>query len=346
MRSADLTRRAAPQDFWADSGFALCTRDSAGWLVPTDDYWRHLLWRPELAPLADSPPDERRLHTRLLERPRLALVAGELAALSDPDTRENFTHFLRFRDALRAAGTLERYYLELMRSRQIDIPPVLIDAMVAAIVRNVLHGTNDAFEARAGEAFFRTQRTSSDVGRTLLADQRTLEMYADSGGFGDLGRLLRQQNTPTRAVQMDILNAENVPFYWLRDSLYCFVLDVTSGSAGSVALGRVLARWIAHLLGVAVEITPQTHIDDRHWRWHIGLDAIASRRLNDLYAGVPDTAPNEWLALFTLRFVNPADARSDVAHYPVYLGMACASNRVLRLKPQNVLLNLPLAVRN
>jgi hypothetical protein len=35
--------------------------------------------------------------------------------------------------------------------------------------------------------------------------------------------------------------------------------------------------------------------------------------------------------------------RSDIAGRPVYLAMAMDSNHRLRLKPQNLLLNLPLA---
>jgi hypothetical protein len=35
-----------------------------------------------------------------------------------------------------------------------------------------------------------------------------------------------------------------------------------------------------------------------------------------------------------------------VAGKPVYLGLAMTSDQVLRLKPQNLLLNLPLAARS
>ena len=35
--------------------------------------------------------------------------------------------------------------------------------------------------------------------------------------------------------------------------------------------------------------------------------------------------------------------RADVAGRPVYLGLAMTADRLLRVKPQNLLLNLPLA---
>ena len=49
------------------------------------------------------------------------------------------------------------------------------------------------------------------------------------------------------------------------------------------------------------------------------------------------------LCLFELRFADPADMRPAIAGRPVYLGMALDRDRRLRLKPQNLLINLPLA---
>jgi hypothetical protein len=49
------------------------------------------------------------------------------------------------------------------------------------------------------------------------------------------------------------------------------------------------------------------------------------------------------VSLFRLRFADPSEMRSDVAGRPVYLGLMAARDGQLRLKPQNLLLNLPLA---
>jgi len=49
------------------------------------------------------------------------------------------------------------------------------------------------------------------------------------------------------------------------------------------------------------------------------------------------------VSLFRLDVDNPADLRPEVAGYPVYLGLATTPDGVLKLKPQNLLLNLPLA---
>ena len=110
-------------------------------------------------------------------------------------------------------------------------------------------------------------------------------------------------------------------------------------------LCRVLERWIEHFLGVAVTIKPQREIDDKRWVWHVGLDAEASSLLNDLYNGadVADDRMGRLLCLFQLDFTNPADMRAPIAGRPVYLAMAMDADQRLRLKPQNLLLNLPLA---
>jgi hypothetical protein len=52
------------------------------------------------------------------------------------------------------------------------------------------------------------------------------------------------------------------------------------------------------------------------------------------------------LCLFILEFESPSDMRSDVAGRPVYLAMAMDAGQRLNIKPQNLLLNLPLALRS
>ena len=49
------------------------------------------------------------------------------------------------------------------------------------------------------------------------------------------------------------------------------------------------------------------------------------------------------LCLFELGFANPGDMRAGIEGRPVYLAMAMDAGNRLRLKPQNLLLNLPLA---
>src|SRR5437763_11370595 len=91
-------------------------RASVRWRAPGDDFFRPLLALPELAVVAESCADERLLHERLVEAPTRPVDAAELAALVDDDARANYAVFLAFRDAVVAAGSLESYYLGLIRA--------------------------------------------------------------------------------------------------------------------------------------------------------------------------------------------------------------------------------------
>ena len=93
-------------------------------------------------------------------------------------------------------------------------------------------------------------------------------------------------------------------------------------------------------------ITPLQKIADAAWRWHIGLDVESMALLNDLYEdrAVGEDRLQRLISLFRLEFANPAEMRTDVAGKPVYLGLAMTAEGTLRLKPQNLLLNLPVAV--
>ena len=94
-------------DFWPGSHFSLLQRDARGWLVPTEAYVRTLLARPELALVPESCAAEIALHEGLVAAPLAPVQREQLAAVQDDDARENYTVFLRFRDGLLAAGTLE-----------------------------------------------------------------------------------------------------------------------------------------------------------------------------------------------------------------------------------------------
>ena len=100
--------------------------------------------------------------------------------------------------------------------------------------------------------------------------------------------------------------------------------------------------------GVGCGVIIESHgpqITDSAWRWHVGLDVESTAILNDLYQDRPVDAERmaRLVSLFTLTFANPAEMRADVAGKLVYLGLATNAEGVVRIKPQNLLLNLPLA---
>ena len=67
--------------------------------------------------------------------------------------------------------------------------------------------------------------------------------------------------------------------------------------------------------------------------------------LNDLYEERPvdEERSARLISLFRLDFARAGEMRADVAGKPVYLGLAMTADQTLKLKPQNLLLNLPLA---
>jgi hypothetical protein len=335
------------QDFWASSGFGLLGREGAA-LRATAQWLGTFLDRDELRPPADAGPRERALHQRVHADPLAAVPEGALGSIEDADARENWAAFLRFRERVMGAASLEACYRDLFRRSEVDLAPPFVDALAQAIVRGILDGTDDPWLCRAGEMFFRRQRLASEEGKVLVADAATVEVFAETGGFGNVGRLLRQQNTPVPAVKMDVLSHENAQLYFMRDELYGFALDLAPGGEGAAALARVLERWVAHMAGVQVTIEPLARIEDERWRWHVGLDVDATAILNGLYRGEEVAAEDlERMALlFRLDFRDPAEAIADLGGRPVYLGLACRPDRTLRLKPQNLLINLPLAAAN
>jgi hypothetical protein len=349
-------------DFWPDSGFTLLRRDERGWLVPTQAYVRLLLARPELALVPESCEAEIALHARLQDQPLGSVPRQAVDAVQDVDARENYAVFLRFRDGLLAAGTLEAYYLQLMRSGAVNVPAVFIDAVVHALLRNMLDGCTDALEARAAELLFRPQRITLHEGQMLAGDRDALDFLHDTAGLGEMGRLLLQSGALQPTAQVQVMTPDNAAQYWQTSDRHHFLLDLTHeltqglshgltlkmtrARSGLKALSRVLERWVQHMLGVQVHIEPVQQISDSAWRWHVGLDVEATALLNDLYQGqaVDEERMRRLVSLFILTFENPAEMRADVAGKPVYLGLATQAEGVVRLKPQNLLLNLPLAV--
>jgi Family of unknown function (DUF6352) len=347
-------------DFWPSSGFSQLQRDPRGWLIPTDAYLRLFLARPEMALVEESCQAEIALHTALAAAPRRQVAEPELGALADADVAGNYRHFLAFRNALLAAGSLEAWYLATLRAGIVNLPPLFLDLVVQACVRNMLDGEADAQLVRAGELLFRTQRLHTLDGQVLSGDQTVLDMLNETGGLGDIGRLLTQSNAPLREVNLEVLGDANAHRYWEQSDRHSFLLDLTHevsnelshglvltmtrARSGLKALARVLEAWVAHFLGVQVRIQPEQKIEDANWRWHVGLDAESSALLNDLYEDRPvePARMQRLVSLFRLSFANPQEMRADVAGKPVYLGLAMTAGKLVKLKPQNLLLNLPL----
>jgi len=354
-----------PAVVWPGCGQHLLQPDARGWHRPTGDYWRLWLGRPELAPVDESCTAERSLHGALLANPERPVHPAELQALADEDIAESYGHFLRLRDAVSGAGTLEAAYLGWIRSGRFDLPPLFMDLVVQAILTRILVSSGDALVWRAAELLFRTQRVTLQEGRVLCGDQQQLDELQRNGGLGELGRLLLDGGVALPGAAVQVLGDNNAGHCLAdrcHDGRHRFLLDLThslqqplshglvlqldNARSGLRSLARVLELWLHHLLGLQVSIRPEARVDDPAWRWHIGLDAQASALLDALYRGavLPDDSRKRLISLFRLEFDDPSVVQSDMHGRPVYLGLAMDTESRLRLKPQNLLLNLPLAV--
>ena len=331
-------------NFWSSSGFDLLTqRDGA--LIVTDNFLRSFFLRPEIAPIAESCAAEVKLHEALLADPRRAVANVEILQIADPDAQANYRILLKFRDRLLAAPTLEAAYTGLFKGDGVDVPPLFVFQLTQIFLRHILGADGDPLEARMAECLFRVQKISVlEDGAVMAADDETVEVFADTGGFGSLGELLKKQNTPTRSIDLDVLSTDNAEIYWERDERHDLAVSLNRGQPALDALMRVLEKWVKHFLAVEVTIAHRREIDDKQWVWHVGLDATASGVLNDLYNNetVDEARMSRLLCLFELRFANAADMRPNIAGRSVYLAMAMDSDGKLKLKPQNLLLNLPL----
>jgi hypothetical protein len=322
----------------------LLERDPAGRLRVTDDYLRAYYLRPEVHPVEESCEAEASLHESLMQAPRHVVSREELGLVQDPDARHNYEVVLRFRDRLLNAETLEGCYVNLFKGG-VDIPPLFIEQMAHVVLRNILDGCEDPLRLRAAEIFFREQKATIQEGHVLLADLETVEMHASGTQYGSLGRLIVEAQGATAKANLDVLDRHNAALYWERETRHDTVLSLTYGRPALDAFCRVLEAWILHFLGIAVRVEPIRNIEEPRWAWHIGLDAESTAILNALWAGeqVEAGRMRRMLSLLRLDFADPREMRRDIAGRSVYLALASDEHDVVRMKPQNLLLNLPVA---
>lgn len=331
-------------DFWRNSGFHLLRRDAAGRLEVTDDFLRAYFLRPEIHPVEESSDAERRLHAALMDDPRLEVREADIDSLADPDLQHNYRVLLRFRRRLLDAGTVEGCYMGLFAGT-VDVPPLFVQQMVHVILRNVLDECQDPLRLRAAELLFRDQKLSVREGHPLLADLETVERHASGDRYGSIGRLIVEARGELGTAELEVLDARNASQYWERESRFDTVISVGYAGPALEALCRVIEAWVAHFCGVRVSVGALRSIEESRWTWHIGLDAESTLILNDLWAGaeVETGRMRRVLALFRMDFADPADVRAEMRGQPAYLALSCDEHEVVRVKPQNLLVNLPLA---
>lgn len=328
-------------EFWVSSGHHLTRRTEGGGLGVTDELILAYLARPELVPPEDACDAERRLYADLRAEPRRAVPPEAVAAIADADARENWAVLLAFRDRLLAARSIEAAYLDLVRGGLQGTPSLFLNQLVHLILRNALDGCDDPFVLRAAELFFRSQRVSRLDGAVLLADSEVIEAREGSAPLSPLVTMLGKE----AANELDILNAENAWSYWSRSDAFSMALNLGSSAPSRTGLARVIEAFIGHLLNLEVRVEPLEALEDSDWRWFVGLDAEATRIGNALWRGdaVDEADRARVIAIFRLTFADPQRVDSAVGDRPVYLLLAASPANLVTLKPQNLIVGLPLA---
>lgn len=328
-------------DFWLSSGHHLLDRSDNGGLAVTDEFLKAFLARPELVPPPEACPVELGIHAQLLQQPRMPVTDADIALMQDADARENWTAFVRFRDHLLAHETLEKAYVDLFRKGVGATPPLFINQLAHAILRNMLDGETDAVTLRAAELLFRTQKLSLHDGAILLADAETIEGHEQARAASPLLNMLGGE----AVTELDILNDENAREYVHRSDAFDMVLDFRPSSQARKALGNVLARWVRHLTGHVVRIEFLEKVDDQRWTWFVGLDAEGTRIGNALWTGknIHEEDQQRVVALYRLTFDDPSAMTGKTRGQPVYCILGMTPDRLIRLKPQNLITGLPLA---
>jgi Family of unknown function (DUF6352) len=278
-----------------------------------------------------------------MQNPRRAVSRKDLELVVDADARHNYEVVLRFRDRLLETGTVEGCYRNIFKAG-VDIPPLFIEQMAHVVLRNILDGCDDPLQLRAAEVFFREQKATIQDGHVLLADQETVEMHASGSQYGSLGRLIVEAQGATAKTNLDVLDRKNAALYWERESRHDTVISLTYGRPALDGYCRVMEAWIFHFLKTKVRIEPVKNIEEPRWAWHIGLDAESTAIMNSLWAGeeVDAGRMRRILTLLRMEFEQPDEMRRDIAGRSVYLALASDGADVVHMKPQNLLLNLPL----
>jgi hypothetical protein len=337
----DALRKAgfAMKDFWLACGHHLLDRDEAGGLVVTDEFLKIYLARPELVPPPEACDAEKALHAGLMAEPRRQVSAQEIAAIADADARENWTFMLAFRDHLLRHPTLEAAYVDLVRKGAGTIPPIFINQLVHVILRNALDGCEDPYVLRAAELFFRPQRLTLHEGSLIAADEETI------GGVGatPASPLVSMLGIPAQA-DIDVMNDDNAEHYFEHSDRFHTAIDLTAGRRGLEALAAALTRWISHLLAVEVRIEPLVEMRDVNLVWYVGLDSEATRIGDALWNGdeLDEATRGRVIGLFRLTFRDPSIVIDKVGREPVYLILAMSADKILRMKPQNLIAGLPI----
>ncbi|MDB5593599.1 MAG: hypothetical protein JWM36_560 [Hyphomicrobiales bacterium] len=333
------------REFWVASGHHLTRRADHGGLEITPELIMAYLARPELLPPEEACDAERALHASLMTDPLRSVAPAEIADIADEDARENWGFMLAFRDRLSAASSLEAAYLSLAQNGAAGIPPLFLTQLCQLVLRNALDGCEDPYVLRAAELFYRPQKATLHEGALLLADAEVVEIQQASAKQSHLTPLAALLDPVPEFGDLDVMDDDNAWTYWSRSDANTMIMNLGGNAKARAGLCTAIELWVAHLLGVQVKVEPQATIEDRDWRWFVGLDSEGTKIGNALWNGAAlgPAMTERVVTLLRLTFEDERMVDSAVRGKPVYLIGATDAEQVWRMKPQNLLAGLPLA---
>lgn len=322
------------REFWVASGHHLTRLDGAGRMQVTDELILAWLARPEVLPPPEACDAERALHAKLLAAPQARVAEADVAAMEDPTARENWAFLLRLRDTLLAEGSIEAGYLRLVREGA-QLPILFYNQLVQLILRNAFEGCEDTRVLRAGELFFRTQRAYLNDGSLMLADD---ELVAEIEAEKHASPLTAMLGGGVEAL--DVLGEGNGWTYWSRSDAHSMVLPYGADPKARDAFGMVIQRFVEHVLGRKVTLTAMTEAPDVDLRWFVGLDPVGTEIGNALWNGA--TPKGSLVGIYALEFASAENIEAGAQGHPVYLLLGMGEDNIIRCKPQNLIMGLPL----
>lgn len=322
------------REFWVASGHHLTQMGPDGRLRVTDALLLAWLARPEIVPPDDACAAEIALYAKLKATPQAPVAPTEIDAMADEDARENWRFLILLRDTLIEAGSIEAGYLTLLRNG-VRLPILFYNQLVQLILRNALDGCEDPRVLRAAELFFRPQSAYLNDDSLMLADE---ELVAEIEAT--------QHSAPLTAMfnggldELDVIGDENAWTYWSRSDAHSMVLPYGADPKAREALGTVIERFVHHLLGQAVIVTPRLDLQDVEMRWFVGLDQVGTQIGNALWEG--KRPQGKLVGLYALSFASEDAVLPSAKGHPVYILMGMGDDLVIRCKPQNLAMGLPL----
>ena len=223
-----------------------------------------------------------------------------------------------------------------------NTPPLFINQLVHVILRNLLDGCEDPFVLRAAELFFRPQRLTLHAGSLIAADEETVEgasaqpvspLVVDARPAGARRNRRAQRRQCGKAIGSAATSST-----WRSIS--------PPDGAGLAALGEVIERWIAHLCAVEVAVEPLTEAARRRsrlvYRSRCARRLRSATRCGTATSSMSD-ARERIVGLYRLTLGDAAIVLDKARGEPIYLILAMTPDRMLRMKPQNLVTGLPIA---